>query len=125
MFSFSHATPLHCGDVGMWGSILGMSLEEKEGEEEWDHGVNEEDGEFAYDGYVNVANKDRRRQPGTSLEVAPDHTAPPDGFLGKHCPICLRGISHSSSAIDSCKHIYCTSCLSEVGQCACRLLVNA
>ncbi len=96
--------------------MSGMSLEEKEEEEEWDHGIDEEDGEFAYDGYApNDSTKDWKQQSAGRMEVAPDHAGPPDGFLGKHCPICLRGISHSSSAIDSCKHIYCTSCLSEVG----------
>lgn len=90
---------------------IAMSLvldeEEQTEEGEWDHG-GEEHHEFAYEDHAFPRNK-RRKQ-----ETKVDAASLADAFIGKHCPICLGEIYHSSSVIESCNHIYCTACLFEV-----------
>lgn len=95
-----------------------MSLDEEE-EEEWNQGV-EEHGEFAYEDYVFPRRKMRREAEADAMvDILDDDAARADAFAGKHCPICLGKIDDSSSVIESCKHIYCTSCLFEVGEHVC------
>lgn len=95
-----------------------MSLDEEEETEEWDHGYEDHD-EFAYEEYALPYSTKRKRDEMAAQADAREVAPPADAFVGKHCPICLGEISHSSSVIETCKHIYCTTCLFEVGERGC------
>ena len=113
-------------------------------EEERDWSFEEEDGgEYAYVDYAGGRKGKRSREEGaatrsdadarprTGMTCAQDkegaaraedqlqqseRSAPwiPDAFCGHHCPICLDS-TQDSAMIESCHHLYCKSCLFEVG----------
>lgn len=101
-------------------------MSEGEGED-WIYA--DEDHEYAYADYAN-SNKRKRADPGSSSTAATvaansaaaaadaglERAAPwiPDAFRGHHCPICLESIE-DSAMIELCRHLFCRSCLFEVG----------